>query len=76
MTAFVYDDIELIFIHVPKTGGTSVTDCLVGLDFVNQQAIEEYGLTDHRKLEEVDSKRHSRKIDLEIDAVQFPHYLG
>jgi|TARA_R110000744_G_scaffold110231_7_gene207990 hypothetical protein len=32
MTTFIDHDKELIFIHIPKTAGISVTECLVGLE--------------------------------------------
>jgi len=39
MTAFVNHDDKIIFIHTPKTGGTSVTDCLVGMDRCQEAAL-------------------------------------
>jgi hypothetical protein len=43
MTAFIDHDEELIFIHTPKTGGTSITECLVGLDNTNA-AMKVFGI--------------------------------
>ena len=36
MTAFVNHDNKIIFVHTPKTGGTSITDCMVGLSNLAQ----------------------------------------
>lgn len=38
MTAFINRDDKIIFIHTPKTGGTSITDCMVGFPNTNQAA--------------------------------------
>lgn len=32
MTTFINHDDKIIFVHTPKTGGTSITDCMVGLE--------------------------------------------
>ena len=32
MTTFINHDNKIIFVHTPKTGGTSITDCMVGLE--------------------------------------------
>jgi len=42
MTAFINHDNKIIFVHTPKTGGTSVTDCMVGLD-QSQKAAQIFG---------------------------------
>ena len=43
MTAFINHDNKIIFVHTPKTGGTSVTDCMVGLD-QSQKAAQIFGV--------------------------------
>lgn len=43
MTAFINHDNKIIFVHTPKTAGTSVTDCMVGLD-QSQKAAQIFGI--------------------------------
>ena len=80
MTAFIDHNRKILFVHTPKTGGTSITDCFVGLEPASQAAkifgIDvshiEYVSGAHKQVEEIMSQE-DRKNYFSFSVMREPY---
>lgn len=75
MTAFVNHDNKIIFVHTPKTGGTSITDCMVGLSNL-QQAEVLFGMPTKNVYYWDDDEGHATSKQLRDKFEQYDDYTS